>query len=137
LNSTDTLIVELNGCSASDIDKAVDAARAAFDSGPWSELTPVERAKYVFKLAELIDRDRELIAAIDAHDCGKPFSVALEADLDESYNVFQFYAGWSDKIYGKTIETSAAKLAYTLQEPLGVCGQIVPWNFPFVSATSI
>lgn len=118
------------------MNKAVDAARAAFDSGPWSELTPVERARYVFKLAELIDRDRELIAAIDAHDCGKPFSVALEADLDESYNVFQFYAGWSDKIYGKTIETSAAKLAYTLQEPLGVCGQIIPWNFPFVSDTA-
>ena len=92
----------------------------------------MERAKYVFKLAELIDRDRELLAAIDAHDSGKPYSVALEADLDESYNVFQYYAGWSDKIYGKTIETSAAKLAYTLQEPLGVCGQIIPWNFPFM-----
>ena len=92
----------------------------------------MERAKFIFKLAALIDRDRELIAAIDAHDCGKPFSVALEADLDESYNVFQYYAGWCDKIDGKTIETSAAKLAYTIQEPLGVCGQIIPWNFPFM-----
>lgn len=91
-------------------------------------LTPVERAKFVFKLAALIDRDRELIAAIDAHDCGKPFSVALEADLDESYNVFHYYAGWSDKIDGKTIETSSAKLAYTIQEPLGVCAQIIPWK---------
>ena len=92
----------------------------------------MERAKYVFKLAELIDRDRELLAAIDAHDCGKPYSVALEADLDESYNVFHFYAGWSDKIYSKTIETSAAKLAYTLQESLGVCSQIISWNLPFI-----
>lgn len=83
------------------------AARKAFN-GPWSDLTPVERGDYLYKLATLIDRDRALIAAIDAFDCGKPFPVALEADLDESYNVFKYYAGWADKIDGKTIDTSAA-----------------------------
>ena len=98
----------------------------------WSDKTPLERADYLFKLASLIDRDRELIAAIDAYDGGKPYPVALGVDLDESHNVFKYYAGWADKIDGKTIETSAAKLAYTVQEPLGVCAQIIPWNFPFM-----
>ena len=121
----------MKGAAAGDVDKAVEAARKAFD-GLWQDVTPVERSKYIFKLANLIDRDRELIAAIDAYDCGKPFSVALEADLDESYNVFQYYAGWADKIDGKTIETSPDKFAYTVQEALGVCGQIIPWNFPFM-----
>jgi aldehyde dehydrogenase (NAD(P)+) len=124
-------VLKLKGASPEDVDKAVSAARKAFE-GPWSDLTPLERADFLFKLANLIDRDRALIAAIDAFDCGKPFSVALEADLDESYNVFKYYAGWADKIAGKTIDTSPAKLAYTVQEPLGVCGQIIPWNFPFM-----
>lgn len=124
-------LLKLKACSPEDVDKAVHAARKAFE-GPWSELTPVERGDYLTKLANLIDRDRNLIAAIDAYDCGKPFSVALEADLDESYNVFKYYAGWADKIDGKTIDTSPNKLAYTIQEPLGVCGQIIPWNFPFM-----
>ncbi|KPI36304.1 putative aldehyde dehydrogenase-like protein [Cyphellophora attinorum] len=129
--STAKLVLTVNGASIADVDDAVNAARAAFD-GEWSEITPVERGDYLRKLAELIDRDRALIAAIDAYDSGKPYSVALDADLDESYNVFKYYAGWADKIYGDTIDTSPSKLAYTLQEPLGVCGQIIPWNFPFM-----
>lgn len=129
--STEQEIITLKGASESDVNEAVDAARKAFQ-GPWSDLTPVERGDYLVKLASLIDRDRKLIAAIDAYDCGKPYSVALEADLDESYNVFKYYAGWADKIYGDTIDTSPAKFAYTVQEPLGVCGQIIPWNFPFM-----
>lgn len=129
--STAKHVLAVDGASASDVDTAVDAARKAFE-GPWSDVTPVERGDYLRKLADLIDRDRKLIAAIDAFDCGKPFSVALEADLDESYNVFKYYGGWADKISGETIDTSPAKLAYTIQEPLGVCGQIIPWNFPFM-----
>lgn len=121
----------MRGASAEDVDKAVVAARKA-SNGPWSAFTPVQRGDFLYKLATLIDRDRALIAAIDAFDSGKPFPVALEADLDESYNVFKYYAGWADKIDGKTIDTSATKLAYTVQEPLGVCGQIIPWNFPFM-----
>lgn len=124
-------VLAVDSASPTDVDAAVEAARQAFD-GAWSEVPPVERGDYLRKLADLIDRDRKLIAAIDAFDCGKPFSVALEADLDESYNVFKYYAGWADKIYGDTIDTSPTKLAYTLQEPLGVCGQIIPWNFPFM-----
>ncbi|KKO97065.1 aldehyde dehydrogenase (NAD+) [Trichoderma harzianum] len=129
--STAQQVLSVRGASVADIDEAVDAARKAFQ-GPWSEFTPAQRGDALVKLASLIDRDRKLIAAIDAYDCGKPYSVALEADLDESYNVFKYYAGWADKIYGDTIDTSPTKLAYTLQEPLGVCGQIIPWNFPFM-----
>ncbi|KAM5370866.1 hypothetical protein ACJZ2D_008299 [Fusarium nematophilum] len=129
--ATEEEVIKLKGASSEDVDKAVAAARKAFE-GEWSELAAVDRGVFLYKLAELIDRDRELIAAIDAFDNGKPFSAALAGDLDESYNVFRYYAGAADKITGRTIETSPAKLAYVLQEPLGVCGQIIPWNFPFM-----
>ncbi|KAF4440188.1 aldehyde dehydrogenase [Fusarium acutatum] len=128
---TEEEVIKLKGASKEDVDKAVQAARKAFE-GEWSELAAVDRGAFLYKLADLIDRDRELIAAIDAFDNGKPFSACLAGDLDESYNVFRYYAGAADKISGKTIETSPAKLAYVLQEPLGVCGQIIPWNFPFM-----
>ncbi|KAM0279514.1 hypothetical protein ACHAQH_004575 [Verticillium albo-atrum] len=129
--ATEEEVLKLNGASVEDVDKAVAAARKAFN-GEWSDLAAVERGAFLYKLADLIDRDRELIAAIDAYDNGKPYSAALAGDLDESYNVFRYYAGAADKITGRTIETSPAKLAYILQEPLGVCGQIIPWNFPFM-----
>ncbi|EFY93740.1 hypothetical protein MAC_00231 [Metarhizium acridum CQMa 102] len=129
--ATGQQVLSVTGASVADVNAAVKAARKAFE-GPWSELAPVERGDFLMKLASLIDRDRKLIAAIDAYDSGKPYSVALEADLEEAYNVFKYYAGWADKIYGDTIDTSPAKLAYTVQEPLGVCGQIIPWNFPFM-----
>ncbi|KAM0322853.1 hypothetical protein ACHAQA_009194 [Verticillium albo-atrum] len=129
--ATEEEVLKLKGASVEDVDKAVAAARKAFQ-GEWSDLAAVERGAFLYKLAELIDRDRELIAAIDAYDNGKPYSAALAGDLDESYNVFRYYAGAADKITGRTIETSPAKLAYVLQEPLGVCGQIIPWNFPFM-----
>ncbi|KAI5461024.1 aldehyde dehydrogenase domain-containing protein [Mariannaea sp. PMI_226] len=124
-------IITLRGASTEDVNKAVAAARKAFE-GEWSELAAAERGAFLYKLAELIHRDLGLIAAIDAFDNGKPFRDALSIDLNESYNVFRYYAGAADKITGRTIETSAAKLAYVLQEPLGVCGQIIPWNFPFM-----
>lgn len=126
MNSTDEEIVTLQGASEEDVDKAVAAARRAFD-GEWSELEAVERGALIYKLAELIDRDRKLLASIDSFDNGKSFSDAYGGDLLESYNVFRYYAGAADKISGKTIETGPNKLAYVLQEPLGVCGQIIPW----------
>ncbi|KAH7131446.1 aldehyde dehydrogenase domain-containing protein [Dactylonectria estremocensis] len=129
--ATNEEVITLPGASEDDVDKAVAAARRAFE-GEWSDLAAVERGAFLYKLAELIDRDRKLLASIDAFDNGKTYTDALEGDLDESYNVFRYYAGASDKITGRTIETSPAKLAYVLQEPLGVCGQIIPWNFPFM-----
>ncbi|KAH6970843.1 aldehyde dehydrogenase domain-containing protein [Ilyonectria sp. MPI-CAGE-AT-0026] len=129
--ATNEEVITLLGASEKDVDKAVAAARRAFE-GEWSELAAVDRGAFLYKLSELIDRDRKLLASIDAFDNGKTYTDALEGDLDESYNVFRYYAGAADKITGRTIETSPAKLAYVLQEPLGVCGQIIPWNFPFM-----
>lgn len=125
-NRTSEKIIALQGASETDIDNAVAAARTAFE-GPWSDLAAVERGDFLYRIAELLQRDKELLAAIEAFDNGKPYSVALAEDLGESYNVFKYYAGAADKISGRTIETSPAKLAYVLQEPLGVCGQIIPW----------
>ncbi|KAL7784345.1 aldehyde dehydrogenase domain-containing protein [Trichoderma ceciliae] len=129
--TTDEEVTTLQGASEADVDKAVAAARRAFE-GEWSELEAVERGALLYKLAELIERDRKLLASIDSFDNGKSFSDAYGGDLLESYNVFRYYAGAADKITGRTIETSPKKLAYVLQEPLGVCGQIIPWNYPFM-----
>lgn len=124
-------MLNFSGASPADVDKAVAAARTAFE-GSWSDLAAVQRGQFLFKIAELIHRDRELLAAIDTLDNGKPYSAALGEDLEESYQVFKYYGGAADKIGGDTIETSPAKLAYVLREPLGVCGQITPWNYPFM-----
>ncbi|GFF53351.1 aldehyde dehydrogenase [Aspergillus lentulus] len=129
--ATEEKIISVQGASQTDVDEAVAVARAAFE-GEWRSLSSTQRGGYLYRLAELIHRDRELIAAIDAWDNGKPYAATLDGDLDEAYNVFRYYAGWADKITGRTIETSPAKLAYVLQEPLGVCGQIIPWNYPFM-----
>ncbi|CAG8190746.1 unnamed protein product [Penicillium olsonii] len=110
--ATEEFLLSFRGANEADVDKAVAAARAAFE-GPWSEIAAAE-------------------PAIDTLDNGKAFSAALGEDLEESYQVFKYYGGAADKISGDTIETSPAKLAYVLREPLGVCGQIIPWNYPFM-----
>ncbi|KAL2203200.1 aldehyde dehydrogenase [Sarocladium strictum] len=130
--STDSEIITLTGASESDVDKAVAAARRAFEEGEWGEISAAERGTFLYKIADLLEKEQELLAGIDAFDNGKPYSVALAEDLAESICVFRYYAGAADKISGKTIETSPAKLAYVLQEPLGVCGQIIPWNYPMM-----
>lgn len=131
--SNDKVITSVHAADEKDIDNAVAAARAAFE-GPWSELSATARGDHLRRLSDLIFRDRELLAAIDAWDNGKTYEVALTVDLDESYNVFKYYAGFADKIYGKTIETDPTKFAYVRQEPLGVCGQIIPWWVAVLSA---
>ncbi|KAL9092441.1 MAG: hypothetical protein Q9159_000788 [Coniocarpon cinnabarinum] len=122
---TNNQIVSVHAASEHDVDIAVRAARKAFQ-GEWSQLSATARGDHLRKLADLIDRDKELLAAIDAWDN------ALTGDVDETYNVFKYYAGFADKIFGKTIETDPNKLAYVRHEPLGVCAQIVPWNFPIM-----
>ncbi|CAK7234863.1 hypothetical protein SBRCBS47491_009092 [Sporothrix bragantina] len=129
--SNEDEIVTLQGASTSDVDLAVSAAREAFD-GEWSELPATARVDLLLKLVSLIERDRELLAGIDALDNGKTFNAALNADIAASINVFKYYAGAADKLSGSTIETNPDKLAYVLREPLGVCGQIIPWNYPFM-----
>ncbi|RSL46524.1 hypothetical protein CEP54_013802 [Fusarium duplospermum] len=129
--STEETIVTFNGASTDDVNQAVAAARRAFE-GPWSQLSANERGAFLYEIAELVYRDRELLAAIEASDCGKTYNDALTLDPDESYNVLKYYAGSADKITGKTVQVSPVKFAYVIQEPLGVCGQIIPWKYPFM-----
>lgn len=121
-----------------DINRAASAARAAFDSGPWSKLTASERGRLIWKLADLIERHAEEFAELESLDNGKPLAIARIADVPGAVDMFRYMAGWATKIEGNTIPISApgAKyLAYTLREPLGVVGQIIPWNFPLLMAS--
>lgn len=119
-----------------DIDRAVRAARRAFDEGPWSRMTPADRAKLVWKLGELIERHAEEFAELEALDNGKPITEARLADVPIAYNTFYYMAGWATKLGGSTLSPSVPREmhAYTLREPVGVVGQIIPWNFPLMMA---
>lgn len=88
----------------------------------------------MFKFAQLIDAHRETLATIETWDNGKPYSVSFNDDLGDVISTIKYYAGYANKIHGTVIDTSPAKLAYTVREPLGVCGQIIPWNFPLAMA---
>jgi len=114
-----------------DIDVAVSAARKAFD-GEWKTTTPETRGKLLVKLAELFERDADILASLESLDNGKAKSIALTADVPMSAGTLRYYGGWADKITGQVIDTNSETLAYTKQEPIGVCGQIIPWNFPLL-----
>ena len=122
-----------------DINRAVDAARAAFDRGPWRKLAPSERARLMWKLADLLEKHAEEFAQLETLNQGKPLFLARVVDIPTSIDQLRYYAGWATKIEGNTIPLSmqgAGKfLAYTLREPIGIVGQIIPWNFPMIMAT--
>jgi phenylacetaldehyde dehydrogenase len=130
----------LDECAAgekADIDLAVKAARRAFERGPWSRLTPGQRSQLIWKLADLIEDHLDEFAQIESLDNGKPLSVARVADVPLAVDLFRYMAGWATKIDGQTLSTSQLGtdfFAYTLREPIGVVGQIIPWNFPLLMA---
>src|SRR6266851_6162617 len=115
-----------------DVDLAVKAARKAFDSGPWSKLNASERGRLLNKLADLIEKNKEELAALESLDNGKPYQIALNVDLPLTVKCYRYYAGWADKIHGKTIPIEGPFFCYTRHEPVGVVGQIIPWNFPLL-----
>jgi phenylacetaldehyde dehydrogenase len=122
-----------------DINRAVKAARAAFETGPWSKMTPSERGKLIWRIGDLIEKHLEEFAQLESLDNGKPLKVARVADVPLAADLFRYMAGWATKIEGNTIPISAGGgqaqfLAYTLREPIGVVGQIIPWNFPLLMA---
>ena len=125
---------------AIDIDLAVSAARRAFDDGPWSRMTPSERGRIIWRIGDLITEHLEEFAELETLDNGKPLGVARAADVPLTAELFRYMAGWATKIEGNTIALSvpyapgAEYHAYTLREPLGVVGQIIPWNFPLLMA---
>ncbi|KAI5818024.1 aldehyde dehydrogenase-like protein [Pyronema omphalodes] len=130
----DKEITKVYAAQSEDVDVAVKAARAAFEDPSWSELSPADRGQLLYKLADLIEKHRDILATLDTWDMGKPLSVCKEEDLGETINTFRYYAGWSDKVTGKTIDVGPSKLVYTRHEPIGVCGQIIPWNYPLMMA---
>jgi phenylacetaldehyde dehydrogenase len=122
-----------------DIDRAVKAARVAFESGRWPKITPSERGRIIWKIADLIDEHLEEFAQLESLDNGKPLAVARVADVPLASDLFRYMAGWATKIEGNTIPISSGGgksqfLAYTVREPVGVVGQIIPWNFPLLMA---
>jgi phenylacetaldehyde dehydrogenase len=125
---------------AADIDLAVRAARRAFDDGPWGRMTPSERGRIIWRIGDLISEHLEEFAELETLDNGKPLAVARAADVPLAAELFRYMAGWATKIEGNTIPLSvpyapgAEFHAYTLREPVGVVGQIIPWNFPLLMA---
>jgi len=119
-----------------DIDRAVKAARAAFEKGPWRKMSPSERGKAIWRLGDLLEKNLEEFAEIEMLDNGKPLKIARIADVPLAIDLFRYMAGWATKIEGNTIPFSKPGRyhAYTLREPLGVVGQIIPWNFPLLMA---
>lgn len=127
-------ITSVYAASADDVDDAVSAARAAFKHPSWRDLPATDRGNLMIALATLVEKHAETLATIETWDNGKPYTVALEEDLGEVAGTLRYYGGYADKIHGQVINTSPDKLAYTLREPLGVCGQIIPWNYPLAMA---
>jgi phenylacetaldehyde dehydrogenase len=123
-----------------DIDAAVRAARRAFESGPWPAMTPSERSKILWRIGDLISKYTDELAELESLDNGKPMTVARAADVPLAADIFQYMAGWCTKIEGKTIPLSVLYTpgvqyhSYTRPEPIGVVGQIIPWNFPLLMA---
>ena len=138
--ATGEVLAQVAEGDKADIDLAVKAARAAFDTGPWRKLSPSERGRMIWKLADLIEQNLEELAEIETLDNGKPLKIARAADVPLAADLFRYMAGWATKIEGNTIPISvpytpgAQYLAYTLREPVGVAGQIIPWNFPLLMA---
>ena len=117
-----------------DIDLAVKAARAAFENGPWRKMSASQRGRLIWKIADLIDANKEELAELEMLDNGKPLKVARAADVPLAADLFRYMAGWATKIEGNTIPIAGKFFAYTLREPVGVVGQIIPWNFPLLMA---
>ncbi|MDO8630417.1 MAG: aldehyde dehydrogenase family protein [Phycisphaerales bacterium] len=115
-----------------DVDKAVAAARKALESKAWRNMAPAERGRLLYKLADLIEKNAKELAALETLDNGKPIRDSLGGDVPGTAAVYRYFAGWADKIHGKVLPVAGPFHTYTRHEPVGVCGQIIPWNFPMM-----
>eukprot|EP00198_Chlamydomonas_reinhardtii_P001619 XP_001690955.1 aldehyde dehydrogenase [Chlamydomonas reinhardtii] len=131
---TEEVVVEVAEGDAADVDRAVEAARRAFDTGPWPRMTAKERGRLLYRLADAMEAHVDELAQLETLDNGKPFFYSRHVDVPFAIDHLRYYAGWADKIHGKTIPVDGPYLAYTFHEPLGVVGQIIPWNFPILMA---
>jgi len=127
------IIAQVQEGDKSDVDKAVKAASEAFRLGsPWRVMDASRRGELLYKLADLMERDATYLASLETLDNGKPYVMSFLADVALSIKVYRYYAGWADKNHGKTIPIDGDFMSYTRHEPVGVCGQIIPWNFPLL-----
>jgi phenylacetaldehyde dehydrogenase len=134
--ATEEVISHVAAGDKIDIDLAVAAARRALEAGPWSRISPSERSRLIWKLGDLIEERADEFAELETLDNGKPLSYARRDDIAGSIRMFRYMAGWATRANGETIPVSSPGnwLAYTLREPVGVVGQIIPWNFPLLIA---
>lgn len=130
--ATEEVICEVAEGDAEDVDLAVHAARSAFEAGPWSKTDARDRGRLLYRLADLMESNLEELAALETLDNGKPIGDSRAADLPLAIDCLRYYAGWADKIQGQTIPVRGDYFCYTRREPVGVCGQIIPWNFPIL-----
>lgn len=131
--STGETICQVAEADEADVNKAVTAARSAFDTGPWRKISASERGKLLNRLADLMEKHIDELARLESLDNGKPYEREAKAvDLPLSIACYRYYAGWADKIQGKTIPINGDYFCYTRLEPVGVVGQIIPWNFPLL-----
>jgi len=132
--ATEDVITSVAEGDSADIDLAVTAAREAFENGPWKRTDARDRSRILLKIAGLIERNKDELALLDTLDNGKPINETTNADIPLVIDCFLYYAGWADKIHGETIPVRGEFFNYTLREPVGVVGQIIPWNFPLLMA---
>jgi aldehyde dehydrogenase (NAD+) len=130
--STGDAICRVAEGDKADVDLAVKAARRALESGPWAKMSGSQRGRLLNKLADLIEAHSQELAALETLDNGKPIRNSLNVDIPATIDVYRYYAGWADKIHGKTIPVNGPYFAYTRHEPVGVVGQIIPWNYPAI-----
>ncbi|XP_048482289.1 cytosolic 10-formyltetrahydrofolate dehydrogenase isoform X1 [Plutella xylostella] len=132
----ETEICKVQSASAKDVDKAVKAAKKAFDQGEWSKISARERGQLLFKLADLMEKHKEELATIESIDSGAVYTLALKTHVGMSIDTWKYFAGWCDKIQGSTIPINHARpnrnLTFTKKEPIGVCAIITPWNYPLM-----
>ncbi len=132
--ATGDVLTEVAEGDAADVDRAVAAARAAFEESEWSSMSGRSRGRLLHAVAEAIDARTDDLARLETLDNGKPFREARAIDVHDAAETFRYYAGWADKLEGEVLPAKGNYLNYTRREPVGVCGQIIPWNYPFQMA---
>ena len=132
--ATGEVLAKVAEAEAEDIDLAVKAARKAFDEGPWSRMSASQRSRLIYKLADLMEENKVELAQLETLDNGKPYSETSKADVPLAVEHFRYFSGWATKIVGQTIPVQGNYFNYTRHEPVGVVGQIIPWNFPLLMA---
>jgi len=128
------ILCEVSAGTKEDIDQAVSAARKALGNKSWKMMRPSKRAEIIYRIGDLIRESALELSVLESLDNGKTISEAFYADLTSTWDIFHYYAGWATKIHGETLPVAGPFLNYTLREPMGVCGQIIPWNYPLLMA---